>query len=92
MRKYEITFILDPREELENLKNSLKDIIKEQNGEVVEEKDMGLRKMTYSIKKRDKGFYQIFYAKLPTSKIEALKREFNLKEFILRYIFINLEN
>jgi small subunit ribosomal protein S6 len=85
-------FILDPREDLENLKNSVKEILKEQNGEILEEKEMGLKRLAYPINKRDKGFYYLVYVKLDTQKNEILKREFNLKDFIMRYIFINMES
>lgn len=88
MKKYEVTFIFDPREEVETLKNYVKELFKSQNGSVIDEKDWGLRKLAYSINKRDKGFYYIVNAQLDETKNEVLKRELNLKEPVLRYLFI----
>jgi len=88
LKKYEVTFIFDPREEVETLKNYVKELFKSQNGSVIDEKDWGLRKLAYSINKRDKGFYYIVNAQLDETKNEVLKRELNLKEPVLRYLFI----
>jgi len=91
LRKYEVMFILDPREELDLLKNSLKELFKENGAEILEEKEMGLRKLAYPIKKRDKGFYYLLNLKSEPSKNEFLKKELNLKEPVMRYIFVNQE-
>ncbi len=89
LRKYEVMFILDPREDTESLKNYLKELFKEQGGEILEEKEVGLKKLAYPINKRDKGFYYIIYANLKPSSNEFFKRELNLKESVYRYMFIN---
>ncbi len=91
MRKYEVMFILDPREDTENLKTYLKDLFKENGGEFLEEKDMGVKKLAYPIKKRDKGLYYVMYANLEPQKNEFLKRELNLKEPVMRYMFVKQE-
>lgn len=91
MKKYEVLFILDPREDAEGLKGYIKDLFKEFGGEVVEEKEMGLKRLAYPIQKRDKGFYYLLNAKLETTKHDQIKRELNLKEPIMRYMFIALE-
>ncbi|PKL11289.1 MAG: hypothetical protein CVV50_05930, partial [Spirochaetae bacterium HGW-Spirochaetae-6] len=43
------------------------------------------------IQKRDKGFYYLLNTKLETTKHDQIKRELNLKEPIMRYMFIALE-
>lgn len=91
MNKYEATFILDPREDLDALKKSVKEILIQNGAEITEEKEIGIRKLAYPIKKRDKGCYFTLFIKIGSQKLEFLKREFNLKETVLRYLFLKLE-
>lgn len=91
MKKYETLFIFDPREEPEGLQNFVKDLFKEQGGEILEEKEMGVKRLAYPIKKRDRGYYYLLTSKLDPLKNEVLKRELNLKEPVLRYMFEKME-
>ena len=87
MRKYEVMFVLDPREEPENMKNFLKTLFQEKGGKILEEKDGGVRKLAYPIQKRERGFYYVLNAELEPKNNEILKRELNLKDTVLRYMF-----
>lgn len=91
MNKYEVMFILDPREEPDNVKNFIKDLFQEHGGEVVEEKEVGVKRLAYPIQKKDRGFYYILNVNLDPQKNETFKRELNLKEPIMRYMFIKQE-
>jgi small subunit ribosomal protein S6 len=84
-------FILDPRQEPENLKNNVKELLTENGAEILEEREVGVQRLAYPIQKRDRGYYYIVYANLDPQKNEFLKRELNLKEPVMRYMFIKQE-
>jgi small subunit ribosomal protein S6 len=90
LKKYEIMFILDPKEDNHGAKTMLKDLLKEHGGEVLEEQELGLKKMAYPINKKDRGVYYLLNIMLDPMKNEILKRELNLKEFIMRYMIVTL--
>ena len=90
LREYEFMFIFDPVEEkIPGLKEAVKKYITDADGEIMDEKDMGMRKLAYHIKKRDQGFYYVVYCKLEPTKINTeIEREINLNEDILKYMSI----
>lgn len=92
MRKYEAMFVFDPREEPESMKDYLKNLLQEKGGKILEEKDGGVRNLAYPIKKRERGFYYIINAELDPKNNESIKKELNIKESVLRYMFIVQES
>lgn len=90
MREYEIMFIFDPAEErVTSLKDTVKGFITEAGGEIVNEEDMGLRKLSYPIKKRERGFYYLLYCNIDPERVNTdINREVNLQEDILKYMAI----
>lgn len=83
-------FILDPKEDNNSTKTMLKDLLKEHGAKILEEQELGLKKMAYPIQKKDRGIYYLLKVILDPLKNEVLKRELNLKEFIMRYMIIML--
>ncbi len=97
MRDYEVTVIVQPKLE-ETPRNELVERITGwlTFGETEEDKPVvnhwGRRRMAYSINKHNDGYYLFCEAKLDTSEISEVERNFQLNENILRYMVIRKES
>lgn len=90
MKKYEIMFILDPKEDSESSKDALKNLFKEHGAQIDSDKELGLKKLAYPINKKDRGSYYLYHVTMDPLKNEIIKKELNLKEFIMKYMIIAL--
>ena len=68
--------------EVENIGKSITD----GNGEILRRDDWGKRKLAYSIKKRQHGFYVIFYYKAEASVVANMEAALKLNENALRWM------
>ena len=91
MRKYDSTFIIDGtlgvdvREALiEKFQSSLEKL----GGKIDQIVRWGERTLAYEIKKRNLGYYVIFYYSAGPSIIEKFERELRINENILRYMTV----
>ena len=91
MNNYETVFILTPvlsdvqmKETVEKFKNLLKD----QDAEIVNEEDWGLRKLAYGIDKKSTGFYTFLEFKADPSVIENLELNFRRDERVVRFLTV----
>ena len=94
MTKYEIMFIVKTTMEEANIKNtieSMKKIITSGKGKIVEEKNMGERKLAYPIKKELNGFYVVLKVEANKDVIREFDRKAELSEAILRHLIIRLD-
>ncbi|HOJ49746.1 MAG TPA: 30S ribosomal protein S6 [Spirochaetota bacterium] len=91
MKKYEVMVIFDTRVETTVIKEWFINTIKEKGGTIDSEKDMGIKKLAYPIDKKDKGIYYLFYVNLEPTQLSKVYKDLNLKEEIVRYIFIKKE-
>ncbi len=94
MNKYEMMFIVKATMESENVKataESMKKLVTDLKGNVVEYKELGEKKLAYPIKKELNGYY--FLMQFEANKeIEAeVGRKANLDENILRHLIIKLD-
>jgi small subunit ribosomal protein S6 len=88
MRKYEAIFIFRPEENnLAQGKTIVQTEFKNSGINIVKESDMGLRTMSYVIKKNDKGHYINFEIESEPDKIKPLGKIFQLKNEILKFVF-----
>lgn len=55
-------------------------------GEILRRDDWGKRKLAYSIKKRQHGFYVIFYYKAEAAVVAAMEAALKLNENVLRWM------
>lgn len=94
MNKYEMMFIVKATMESENVKataESIKKLVTDLKGNVVEYKELGEKKLAYPIKKELNGYY--FLMQFEANKeIEAeLNRKAGLDENVLRHLIIKLD-
>ena len=94
MKKYELMFIVKTTMEAEAalaLANSYKKFITDSKGEVTYFKDMGQKKLAYTIKKQANGFYYCLNMSANVEIIKELDRRLGLDENILRHLIIKLD-
>ncbi len=90
---YEGMFILDSNRlarDREGLPRELASVIEEAGGQVELSRLWEERRLAYPIKGHRKGAYWITYFRLPTTSIADLTRQLELKDGVLRHLFIRL--
>ena len=93
-KTYESVIILSPilhDSENKDIFNKIESFIKENGGNIVEGKIIGLKKMAYSIKKFENGYYIYFEFNIDPSKIKDLEIFYRRDERIIRFIVCNLD-
>ena len=90
---YEGMFILDANRlarDREALPRELKEIIEAGGGQLELSRLWEERRLAYPIKGQRKGAYWITYFRSPTSSIKEMNRQLEMKDGILRHLFIRL--
>lgn len=90
---YEGMFILDANKlarDRDGLPNELNGLIEAADGQVEVSRLWEERRLAYPIKGQRKGAYWITYFRLPKQKLTDLTRQCELKEGILRQLFVRL--
>src|ERR1035437_3617060 len=93
-KQYETIFILTPvlsDEQTKEAVNSYKKLIKELNAKIVHEESWGLKKLAYSIKKKNTGYYHLFQIEAPGEAIALLETAYKRDERVLRYLTVHLD-
>lgn len=93
MNKYEIMFILKSNEEeaIKTQVSELKAIITDMNGEIVNEKEMGNRKLAYPINKELNGYYYVINVNANNEAIAEFDRKARISENVIRHLIIRLD-
>ena len=93
MNKYEIMFILKSNEEeaIKSQVSELKAIITDMKGEIVEEKEMGNRKLAYPINKELNGYYYVINVNANNDAIAEFDRKARISENVIRHLIIRLD-
>jgi small subunit ribosomal protein S6 len=65
--------------------------LKELNAKIVHEESWGLKKLSYSIKKKNTGYYHFFQIDAPGEAIALLETAYKRDERVLRYLTIHLD-
>jgi|Deesub1362A_J573_1020465.scaffolds.fasta_scaffold04062_9 small subunit ribosomal protein S6 len=95
MREYEMMLILNPELDEEKRKevlDKIESIIKEGKGETQEIKEWGLKELAYPIKKKNTGYYVLWYFKSPGNLPINLRRELKLVPDVYRVMIMRVEN
>ncbi len=99
VRQYELTFILPANLTSTELKQSFEtiiDLVKKYQGEVVRQEDWGKRPFAYTIKKGGKryleGAYHHWIISLAAKKVSDLERELFLLPGLIRSLLIKAED
>ncbi len=94
MTNYEIMFIVKTTMESDKIKNTIdtmKKIITDGKGKIVEVKDMGEKKLAYPIKKELTGYYYVLKVESSKEVIAEFDRRASIDEAILRHLIIKLD-
>lgn len=94
MNKYEMMFIVKATMDSENVKKvaeSLKNLVTELKGNLIDYKELGEKKLAYPIKKQLSGYYFLMHFE-GNKEIEAeINRKARLDENIIRHLIIRLD-
>jgi small subunit ribosomal protein S6 len=94
VREYELVFIVHPEvdeDDFTAVVERVEELIKRYDGEVVEQKIWGLRKLAYPIKKQWEGQYVLMRIELEPQGVAQLEREFTLLEQVIRHLIVRIE-
>lgn len=94
MNIYENVLILNaslPDEEINSAVSKIKDIIINAGGEVLLSEMWGRRKLSYDIKKQNKGFYSLLIFKTPSLTIKKLEEFYKVFDPVIKYMVIKLD-
>lgn len=94
MNKYEMMFIVKTTMESENVKataESIKKLVTDLKGNVVEYKELGEKKLAYPIKKELNGYYFLMQFEANKEVEAELNRKAGLDENVLRHLIIKLD-
>ena len=93
-RVYETTFIVNASlddHQIDNVIEKVKDLIVKNGGEVRELVKWGRKRFTYTIKKKNNGFYVVIELGAAGDIVAKLERHYFLDESILRYLTLVLD-
>jgi small subunit ribosomal protein S6 len=93
-RVYEVMYIADPEtsdEIIKEMNEVVEKIVTDENGEVVNIDDMGLREMAYAIQKNNTGHYVLFENEGSGREIAEIERRFRVNDFVMRYITVRVD-
>ena len=93
MAFYESVVIARPElteSQIENLINSLSEIITNEKGKVVKKENWGLKSLSYKIKKNKKGHYFMLNLDSNPSTIFEYERQMRINEDIIRFLTIRI--
>ena len=91
---YETTFIVNATLEdtqVDVIVEKVKELITKNGGQILAAEKWGRKRLTYTIRKKNNGFYMFFEFKAPGDAIAKLERHYQLDEQILRYLTVKLD-
>ncbi len=94
MNIYENVVILNaalPDEEINGAVSKIKDIITNAGGEILVAELWGRRKLSYDIKKQNKGFYALLIFKTPPATVKKLEEFYKVFDPVIKYMVIKLD-
>lgn len=94
MKKYEVMFIVKSAQESADIKKcaeSMKTVVTDNKGKVVEFNELGEKKLAYAIKKEISGYYYVMVIEADNTAISELDRKASINENILRHLIIRLD-
>ncbi len=94
VNQYETVFILTPvlsQDQLKEAVQKFKKILTDNGSEIVFENNWGLKKLAYSIQKKNTGFYYLVEFKADPDTIAKLELEYKRDERVLRFLTVALD-
>ncbi|MCB9790622.1 30S ribosomal protein S6 [Candidatus Nomurabacteria bacterium] len=93
--KYEIMVALKPLlpdDVRKSMHKEVIDLVKDQKGEVDDVDVWGKRYLAYEIEGHNEGYYILYQASIPAVSIAEIKRQLGLKQEILRFMIIRVDD
>ncbi len=94
VNQYETVFIMTPvlsDDQLKEVVEKYKELLKENGAEIVNDESWGLRKLAYPIAKKSTGFYQLFEYTASPEFIDKLELTLKRDERVLRFLTVKLD-
>ena len=95
MNQYETVFIVNPVLSVSQMKETVvtkfRELITNNNGEIIHEEDWGVKKLAYPIKKKTSGYYYLIEFKSNPEFVLKFETEYRRDERILRFLTIKLD-
>jgi small subunit ribosomal protein S6 len=91
VRRYENILIVAPdctKEEEEELLKRVQANVEKLGAEQLKVDDWGVRKLAYTIKKRDRGHYFFLLLNMDESTVVTLDKYYRTQDLILRHLFV----
>ena len=93
MRRYETLFIVTPDSSEEDLKAvaaKIQGVVTGMNGIVASYDEQGKKKLAYSVKKQNKGYYVLMDYVGSSDIVSELERNMRLDDRVLKYLTVKL--
>lgn len=94
MKNYEMMYIVKATMESDQVKktaDSVKNIVSDLGGKVLEFKELGEKKLAYPIKKEINGYYYVMQFEANKEVESELNRKLGIDENILRHLIVKLD-
>ncbi len=94
MRDYETLYIINPtleEEEIKNVVEKFKVLIQNNGGEVTDINEWGKRKLAYTVKEINEGYYVLMHIKAEPVVVQNLERVFKITDEVIRYLITKQE-
>ncbi len=91
---YEAMFILESTRfgrDPDGISGQLADLIQKAGGEILVSRLWEERRLAYTIKGQRKGTYWLIYLSLDPLQLAGLRRQFDINEAILRFLFLKID-
>lgn len=91
---YEAMFILDSNRfgrDPDGISGQLADLIQKAGGEILVSRLWEERRLAYPIKGQRKGTYWLIYLRLDALQLAGLRRQLDITETILRFLFLKID-
>lgn len=94
LKNYETVFILNPvlsETQMKDTVEKFKKVLTDNNAEIINEENWGLKKLAYPIQHKNTGFYNLFEYKADTNIVATFEIEFKRDEKVLRFLTTALD-
>ena len=86
MNTYELLFIVSPEVDKGNYVDAVRQMIRELQGEIVAEEDLGRRQLSYPIDHNTIGNYLLFHTRVMSEHVTQLTKELKIMDGVLRFM------
>lgn len=94
MRDYETLYIINPtleEDEIKNVVEKFKTLIQKNGGEVTDINEWGKRRLAYTVKNMNEGYYVLMQIKAEPAVVQDLERVFKITDEVIRYLITKQE-